>query len=156
MENTIITDQDVKWEMNWNTARFPDKEPIEIIFEPEQAVARMLAAGVIFLNNHWWEDQWPEEAKKTTSLNVNCNDVFAWGCADGEEVYYNELEDLYDHWLKDPERGPDVWCCKKRKELPQKPVYERIKAAGIWDLDSMGLEPNHYHAAVKKLSEKTK
>ncbi len=150
MQDTIIKDEDVKWVMKWNTNNHPNKPPTEIIFEAEKGLARLLAAGIIFLNNHWWEEEWPAEAKKTTSLNVNCNDVFAWGCADGEEVYYDELEDLYNHWEKDPEWGSTVWCCKKRNELPQKPVYDRILAAGVWDLDSMGLEPNYYDAAMEK------
>lgn len=42
--------------------------------------------------------------------------------------------------------------------MPQKPVYDMIQAAGIWDLESMDLKQNRYgeflreHAAQSKAS----
>ena len=126
----------------------------EIIFDGNDALAHLLAEGQVFLNSHWWYEEkhmqadekhkaWPEAACKTFSINANCSDVFAWACADAEEVEYHELESLYEHYHKDPMWGTAVWCIKKRNEMPQKPVYESIMKCGIWDLDSMGLEENY-------------
>lgn len=140
---------DVYWTMHWTATDkegnrvFPDKPETEEIFEVEQAVALLLANGVIFLNTHWFEKQWTNKAQKTTGMYVNCNDVFAWASADGEEIFLNEIEDLYNFFIKDPSWGPVIWCIKKRNLMPQKPVYDIIKKEGIWDLDSMNLTPNN-------------
>jgi hypothetical protein len=107
-------------------------------------LAILLLERKIVINNHWWKKTWAEEHKQLFSIGVNCNDIFAWACADVEEVVFNELLDLWEFYKKDPNWGCDVWCMKKRNELPQKPVYDAIIANGIWDLDSMGLEPNLY------------
>src|SRR5574337_378627 len=111
MENTVIKDDDVYWEY-FNA---PSKE---IIFDNNQALARLLANEVVFVNNYWWKTAWPDAAKRIISVNVICNDIFAWGAADVEPLEYKELQDLYDHWCKDQDFGPAVWCIKKRKELP--------------------------------------
>ena len=34
---------------------------------------------------------------KEVNLWVNCNDLFFWACADGEEFVFNDLEDLKRH-----------------------------------------------------------
>lgn len=123
----------------------------DVDFDSTAALAVLLIEEVIFLNNHWWmsatrsdkffkeklDNPWPEEACKTFSLNVNCNDVFAWGCSDAEECFYDDLEDVFNHWEKDRVWGPAIWCIKKRNQMPQKPVYESIMKAGIWNLDEI-------------------
>lgn len=123
---------DVYWVMTWGD-RFPDKPPEELMFEEEKALARLLAEDVIFLNSHFWEESWPEDARKKTSLNVNCNDIFAWGCADAEGLDYAEIKALYDCWLANPTWGAAKWCAIKRNQKPQPPVIRAMKAAGAWD-----------------------
>lgn len=103
-------------------------------------LAALLMAEVIFLNSHHWVKEWPEKARKVTSLNVSCSDVFAWACSDAEGIEYLDIEDLYDHWIKDPNWGPAVWCMKKRRRMPQKPVADAISKLGIWDLDQIAAE----------------
>lgn len=143
-----LTPQDIEWEMDWSGRKedgsrtWPDKPEKEMVFETEGALAHLLLNEVICLNSHWWEKEWPEAARKRTSLNVNCNDVFAWGCADAESIDFDEIETLYRMWTKDPSWGPAVWCLIKRNEMPQKPVEDRIRAGGIWDLDALGLGKN--------------
>lgn len=145
--------ENVKWDMDWRSAKErafgPDdkilqKPDIEVMFDDELALATLLADGVIFLNNHWWmeEEGWPEAACKMASLNVNTNDVLAWGCADAEGITYDELRDVYDHWEKDYDWGIAVWCCKRNNMMPQPPIAEYIRKAGIWDIDNMGLRMN--------------
>jgi hypothetical protein len=97
----------------------------------------LLKNEIIFSNSHWWEKSWPEEAKKSIGLYVNCSDVFAWACSEAEGLYYEELKDLYDHCKKDSAFGSAVWCIKRRKASPQKPVYDAIMKAGIWNLDEI-------------------
>jgi hypothetical protein len=138
----------VYWLMPWKSKYGKTDREDEMIFNEERALAHLLLNDVIFLNDHWWENQWPEKAKKISSLNVNCNDVFAWGCSDAEEMPHAELQKLYDMWLKDPEWGAAVWCMVQRNQMPQKPVEDRIRKAGIWDLDALGIEPNTMDAEI--------
>ena len=107
--------------------------------EPEYALAALLAGRAVFLSTHWSEKEWPEEARQGLVIYANCNDVFAWGCADGEAVRHDEIVDLFDHWDKDRDWGAAVWCARKRRLMPQPPVERIIRHAGIWNLDTMGL-----------------
>lgn len=95
--------------------------------EPEEMIAYMLIEGVLFTNNGHWDQKWP---KDKTTLHVNCNDVFAWGCADAEDISYSEIPELFNMFKKDEYYGPTMWCIKKRKQMPQKPLADRMIAAG--------------------------
>lgn len=132
-----IEDEAIEWDMDG-----------KMQFEAEPALALLLANDVVFLNSYWMEEEWPKAAKDAINIIVNCNDVFAWGCADGERLPYDELENLYKMWKKDPAWGAAIWCMIQRKQMPQKPVEERVRKAGIWDLDKLGLGPNTMDADV--------
>ncbi len=121
----------------------------EAIFIEENALAEMLYAGVLFCNTFDYGDKEINRRNterennwmgKTIVLFVNCSDVFAWGCADSEDVTTAELEDLYRHWKTDPIWGIAKWCCFKRNQKPQKPVEEAMKRVGSWDdkLENLG------------------
>ena len=139
---TTISDGDVYLVIDWTKYTVPEKPAQETIFDKEKALARMLAEDVIFLNNHWWEDDWPESARKSTSLNVICNDIFAWGYSDAETISYDDIQDVYDAWIANREWGPAKWCAAKRNLKPQAPVIEAMKKAGIWDESMDMLEDN--------------
>lgn len=160
IENSKINDEDsgygvppeprrVLWEMIYQK---DDRK--EMIFEKELALSALLLKEKVFLNNHWWIADWPDDAKQTFGINVFCNDVFMWGCSDSEELNFSDLQDLWEHHVKDLDWGTEVWCIKKRKQMPQKPVYLAIMSSNIWDLDNMNLKPNYYDS-VMRLSNKT-
>lgn len=109
-----------------------NKEPH---FFEEIAITELLRAGQLWLRDH------PDDPTKWMLL-MNCNDVFAWGCADCEEVAYTDIKDIWDHFAKDKVWGTAVWVMKKRNEMPQKPVETIIRKEGIWDLDAMRLGKN--------------
>jgi hypothetical protein len=153
-----LTPSDIKWEMDWSEYKRPKANPSARIlakpdkeqkFEEDQALAHLLMNEVVFINSNHWRDDWSEDDRKQISVNVSCNDVFAWGCADGETLPCNQIETLYNMWLKDPAWGPAVWCMIQRKQMPQKPVEKIIRAAGIWDLDKLNIGPNTMDAQVK-------
>jgi hypothetical protein len=125
-------------------------------FDQGRALAAMLLAEAIFLNSNWWFSSWPDEAKKTVALCVNTNDVFAWGCADAENITYDQIEEVYRYWAKDPQWGTAIWAIINAKELPQRPVADSIRKAGIWDLDALtaehGLRANHYDGVSRVLA----
>lgn len=114
----------------------------EEYFQASEALALLLLYDKLIINNHWWEDDWDASKKKLFYIGVNCNDVFAWGCTDAEEVMYHELKDVFSYWEKGRVWGTAVWCIIKRKQMPQKPVYEKIQKEGIWDLDKLQKEYN--------------
>ena len=147
---TLIADDDVYWTITWGE-QFPDKPATERVFEDGRALARLLAAEVVFLNSHWWEKDWPERAQKITSLNVNCNDIFAWGCADAEEIAHDEIQGLYDLWFADRTWGPAKWCAIKRRQQPQPPVIAAMKKAGTWDTCMDALGANTQDAEVQAM-----
>ena len=148
--HTTIADNDVYWLMTWGE-QFPDKPPTEMMFEDAKALARLLAEEVIFLNSHWWEKDWPERAQKVASLNVNCNDIFAWACADAEELEHDEIQALYDLWLADRRWGAAKWCAIKRRQKPQPPVVAAMKKDGAWDACMEALGENTQDAEVQAL-----
>ena len=112
--------------------RYEDQEPVI-----ENMLAVLLINEVVFINDHWWEKDWSEDAKKSPSINVVCNDTFGWACADAEEIIHSEIPELYEMWEKDSDFGPLVWCCKKRQQKPIKPIYDQIQKNGIWNLDEI-------------------
>lgn len=139
---TTVSDDDVYWTMDWSKNNVPGKPAQETIFEKEKALARLLAEDVIFLNDHWREDDWPESARKSTSLTVICSDIFAWGCSDAETIHYEDIQGVYDAWIANREWGPSKWCAIKRNLKPQAPVIEAMKKAGVWDESMDALEDN--------------
>lgn len=97
---------------------------------PEQALALLLLnEDIVLLSN---------EGRIVPM--VNCSDVFAWGCADAEDIpllgFDDEMEkpfwDLYEMVRGDPKWGSTQWCILKRKQRPQKPVERDMRDQGVW------------------------
>jgi hypothetical protein len=148
---TEIKDSDVYWEMKSGKDSCPDNPSTEMIFEEELALARLLAEGVVHMNSHWFEESWPDEAKKTVYLGVICNDIFAWACADSEPLEYAEIQSLYDAWIADKTWGSSKWCAIKRNQKPQMPVIEAMKRDGAWDETMESLGDNWQEAEVQAM-----
>ena len=117
-------------------------------FNENDALALLLINDVIILNENWWQKEWPEEAKKTFALAVNCSDTFYYASADAEDLLYSELKDLYLHYKVDPAWGPTIWCCKKRNMLPMDALVKEIAAAGNWNLSEMKLNENPHNRSI--------
>lgn len=62
--------------------------------------------------------------KDTINFWINCNDLFAWACADGEDFELSDLEDFKKAFKDSPDNGDILWCCRKRKMRPQGPCYK--------------------------------
>lgn len=114
----------------------------------ELALARMLQADILFCNTGYFGEG--EMREQTVVLFVNCNDLFAWGCADAEPVREDEIGDLYKAW-QSGKYGVDKWCCKRRKQQPQGPMEKLIRAAGEWDAEMEALPANTQDAQVHAL-----
>ena len=130
-----ITTDAVRWRKNG----FTDGDKVYLAenrFETELALAALLANQVIFLHTHHWMEDWPEDAKKTTALCVNCDNVFAWACSDTENITIDELQGLYDLWVKDRAWGSAIWCSIKRNSCHSRLWKVRYAgpAFGTWTL----------------------
>jgi len=134
----------VEWQMDWGEKRNLERHPerYEMMFEENRALSELLHEQVVFLNSYWWEKELPEHIQGSITVSVQCSDVFAWACADAESLPYDQIERLWRMWKKDEHWGAAVWCMLRRKQMPQKPVEEKIRSAGIWDLDSLNLDDN--------------
>lgn len=124
----------------------------------EDALAILLQHGVLFSNGRRYADLRIDGDKcfhdgplqqETVVLFVNCNDVFAWGCADSETLPYDQIECLFRMWHADRKWGADKWCCKQRDQKPQKPVEDQMRADGSWDDTMESLSPNKKFAAAE-------
>jgi hypothetical protein len=106
-------------------------------FQSKDILTYLLAKDVVFINNGWWNKEdgipWPEDH---ISVHVNCNDIFAWGTADSEDITYSELPELLRYYRQDPNWGSAAWCIKKRKMRPQEPVEKELENS-IWDLKTL-------------------
>lgn len=102
--------------------------------ESEDYLKVLLCEQVVFINNGHWRKDWPKDC---ITVHVNCNDVFAWGCADAEDITFSELEDLYNMYKKDNSWGAAAWCIKKRKQMPQKPVQDLMNKTGLYNLKEL-------------------
>lgn len=142
--NTLVRDfrDGAFWVMHWEPREmYPDKPAQEQMLKEEDALGILLIEDVIFVTSHWFKEDWPEEARKSIALIVNCNDVFAWACADGEHLPHSEIGNLYRRHLADPVWGSTIWCCLRRNERPQLPVEKKMREAGVWNEEMDGLPP---------------
>ena len=117
--------------------------------DEEAAVAMLLDAGVLYCG-HCIIDSTP-----SIVLYVLCNDLFAWACADGENVSLDELpllvnlhQEVKNNW------GSQIWCCLKRKMQPQLPIKKRMIEDGVWTQELEALAPNHYDIVCQQHADK--
>ena len=79
-----------------------------------------------------------------TRICFLCNDLFAWACADAEEILPEDiplLEELYSNPnLEKTGYVPEMFCCKKRGVRPQAAYYKGCPPEAIEFFDSCGPE----------------
>ena len=135
-----------------------DKLPARQYFRADKAAAYLLDRGVLqlgsvkYILNDWEpQDQWRFSEQDTIALQVNCNDVFAWGCSDSEDIDYahileddvdNELYDLLRMYLENQRWGPVKWIALKCNMAPQSPMVKAMIADGAWDEELQALPHN--------------
>jgi len=98
----------------------------------ETALATLLYDGVLFCNERDTTFQ-GKPCGSTTVLYVNCNDMFAWACADAEDLPNDQIGTLYKMHMADKCWGSAKWCCIQRNQKPQPPVERDMRKDGVWD-----------------------
>ncbi len=131
------------------------------LLDEGMALSQLLADDVLFCNTREFICPFDKDGKngreETIVLFVACNDVFSWGCADADPIKSgespgDELFELYTLWLQNKRWGATKWSCLKRKEQPQDPIRDQMKAEGYWDAELEALEPNHYWTKLRSKS----
>jgi hypothetical protein len=123
----------------------------EKFFDEDLALAELLKAGVLFSNSRNYSREHDGKSEgHTIVLFVLCNDVFAWACADAEDLPLNEVENLYKLWKAEGHNGATKWCCFRWNEKPQKPVADLMKQDGVWDEKMEALPDNHYDKIMEE------
>lgn len=148
--NWTIDPETIEWKMPWNEeeqVRFK-KPPVEDMFEEVGALTLLLNNEVIHLNDHWWEKTWPEECRKLIYFGVRCSDTFAYACAESLELPFDEIENLYRFFIKDPLWGPTAWCVKTKGEAPIPPVMKALRERG-YEVDTWNLRDNYSNAETQ-------
>lgn len=125
-------------------------------FDNEQALSEMLKDGILYCNSFRYVLPGnPIPCGPSTFLFVLCNDVFAWGCADGEDLPADQIEPLWKLWKSHPD-GVIKWCCIQRNEQPQRPIKESMKKSGSWDAELEALPQNRYDEICREMAAKRK
>lgn len=110
----------------------------------EAMVAKLLDDEVLFVS---------ASESKTLELFVICNDVFAWGCADGEDILPDEIPNLFERVEKYGTIGAVHWCCAKRGEKPQPPLEKMMRDKGEWTEELELLKTNSYFLRCQELQK---
>ena len=105
----------------------------------ELALAWLLEHGVLMANERETMYEGQKEGK-TIVLYVLCSDIFAWACADAEDLPLDQVSVLYKAVKADPKWGAAKWCAKKRECLPQQPAIDLMKKDGAWDAEMEALQ----------------
>jgi hypothetical protein len=107
-------------------------------FLPEAAAAQLLMDEVVYFAEYRYKP-WFDKKNDHDGLVLvmNCGDVFAWGCADHEEIgSEEELHELYRYHMQGKSTN---WVCKKRNMRPQWPLAKIMIADGRWDDEMQAL-----------------
>ena len=126
----------------------------EEVCNDELALSILLKNNVLFCNErHYSQNPDGKSEGSTIVLFVICNDIFAWACADAEDLPFSEIPKLYRMWEKDKIYGPAKWCCIRRNEKPQQPMIDYMKKEGAWDDVMEKLPDNLYDSKWKEYHE---
>jgi hypothetical protein len=75
---------------------------------------------------------------------VVANDVFYWGCADGEDISVGDIP-LLEQSVQDSEKyGLMLYCCRHRKQRPQMAWYKYFSDIECTLFDACGPEDTQY------------
>lgn len=102
----------------------------------------LLDKYIAFMGTNWVKDESvkdgpvPGHREEGEIPFINCNDFFAWGCADGEDINEEtlpELQKAVEDCKGDMETGALLYCARRRKIRPQGACYSMIPEE-LWPL----------------------
>ena len=99
------------------------------------ALAEMLAAGSLLFvagdSGPFFQTESGD--KQAATIHINCNDLWAWGCADEIPLPKDEIGSFYKAWKAEGKWETTKWCCVRENLQPQKPIRNDMKTDGAWD-----------------------
>lgn len=109
-----------EWQEGWNACQKDILDKAIVVEENINNVDPYIQN--LILQDHIFTHIDTEEKK--LCFSINCNDLFAWACADSEEFTEEDLPDLKKAYEDSPKNGDILWACRKREMRPQKPYYK--------------------------------
>lgn len=106
----------------------------DFIFNKEKALGLLIFFDVVDVLDYFSEDDC-----QTYIFGIKTCYVFD-NLMGGVSICLDEIEDLYNEWLKHKIYGPIVWIMKKKKLRPVKKIFDEIQELGIWDLNLFDYE----------------
>lgn len=98
-------------------------------------IEELLKSNHAFMGSDWQDDEtvkdgmFPGHRYAGKAPCINCNDLFAWGCADGEDITEKTMP-LFEQAFMDCEGDVavacDLYCSRIRKMRPQGACYSSI------------------------------
>lgn len=100
----------------------------------------LIEQSIVYMGSDWDDDPDPNDLDIITDDDhpyfgwkyigakpyVNCNDLFVWACADGEDITEEDLPEFYlaiEDCGGNIKTGSDLYCCRKRGMRPQGACY---------------------------------
>lgn len=137
----------VEYELSDVIHRFPGPDDQEMVEEDHDLMLSiLLARGIVFSREGYTtinRGSKYEASGEGTALFVNTNDVFAWGCADAQDLPHEEIPKLFMHYHQSGADGVIAWACYKNNMQPQKAVKIDMVKAGTWNESLEALPPNY-------------
>lgn len=136
----------LQYELDDVIYRFPTRDNAEHVEEDhDKMLAILLVRGVVFSRDGFTiinKDSKYEASGEGTALYVNTNDMFAWGCADAEDLPHEEIPKLFMHYHQNGADGVVMWACYRNQMQPQRAVKADMIARGVWNAGLEALTPN--------------
>ncbi len=110
-----------------------DRDLPEPTDEPSDMLADMIADEAVFFGCYNYAIGKHDDGIYPC---INCNDLFAWACADCEPLHWSEIKPAYAAWR---EGRLARWCCLHRGMRPQWPIEKAWRVNGTWDSEMEAL-----------------
>ena len=85
---------------------------------------------------------------------LHMNQTYEVASSESEPVRLSEVPLLYQCHMQDPIWGAVKWSIRRRKEFPIHSLVQKMKKAGVWDLDETELAENQSEAIQRQRAAK--
>ena len=120
-----------EWQDGWNAYAFKLLDNVQLISKwlnnhpKKDKITKLLEKDGISIGIH--EDE--------VEITYNSSDIFVWGYADCETITDEMIEDVLE--IVDNRYGLVKYHCRKYNSKPQKPLENKMREDGEWDLEDL-------------------
>lgn len=109
--------------------------PTEYLFDKEFALIELILGDCVFIGrgDTPFFEAGEGEAPSPLAIWFNCNDLWAWACADAEIMNYEDIEGYYIAMCDPRPFAITKWICKKFGRRPMPEIIRDMQRDGVWD-----------------------